>query len=74
MRNLEYHRGFVTSGAHGFDDGWVGVIQIDEDVARITILRGHRLLHLVLSAIGDRRQIQNLLFVCGEDEAPLDRR
>jgi hypothetical protein len=30
----------VTSGAHGFDDGWVGVIQIDEDVARITIRRG----------------------------------
>jgi hypothetical protein len=37
---LEYNTGFVTSGPHGFDDGWVGVIQIDEDVARITILRG----------------------------------
>ncbi len=35
---LQYHAGFVTSGPHGFDDGWASVIQIDEDVARIALL------------------------------------
>jgi len=35
---LEYHTRFVTSGPHGFDDGWASVIQIDEDVARIALL------------------------------------
>ena len=36
---LEYHTGVVTSGSHGLDDVWAGVIQIDEDVAGIALLR-----------------------------------
>ena len=36
---LEYHTGFVSIGPHGFDNGWAGVIQIDEDVARIALFR-----------------------------------
>ena len=35
---LEYHTGFVTGGPHGGNDGWVSVIQIDEDVSRVALL------------------------------------
>src|SRR6202790_5658159 len=35
---LEYHTRLVTSGPHGFNDGYASVIEIDEDVARIALL------------------------------------
>jgi hypothetical protein len=28
---LEYHTGPVPVGPHGFDDGWAGLVQVDED-------------------------------------------
>ena len=35
---LEYYAGFVTSGPHGLEDGWIALIQIDEDVTGIALL------------------------------------
>src|SRR5207249_1819035 len=35
---LEYHSGSVSIAAHGFDDDEAGLIQIDEDVARMAFL------------------------------------
>jgi hypothetical protein len=32
---LKHHTGSESMGSHVFDNGWVGVIQIDEDVTRI---------------------------------------
>ena len=35
---LEHHTRFVTGGAHGFHNGWVSLIQIDEDITGIALL------------------------------------
>jgi len=36
---LEYHTRLMSIGSHAFDDGWAGLIQVDEDVAGVALLR-----------------------------------
>ncbi|HEY2859298.1 MAG TPA: hypothetical protein VGJ21_12835, partial [Terracidiphilus sp.] len=53
---LEYHTGFVTGGPHGCDGVWIGVIQIDEDVARIAPLRVKMDVHVAAFPIADAQE------------------
>jgi hypothetical protein len=53
---LEYHTGLVTSGSHGLDDVWAGVIQIDEDVAGIALLRVGMDVHVAALAVANTQE------------------
>ena len=53
---LEYHIGVVSLCAHGFDDGWIGTIQIDEDVARIALFRVGVKVHVAALPVADAQK------------------
>jgi len=52
----EHHTRFVTSGSHGLQDGRVGAIQIDENVAGIAILRVGMDVHVAAFAIANAQE------------------
>jgi hypothetical protein len=53
---LKYHAGFVTSGPHGFEEGWAAVIQVDEDVAGIAPLRVGMDVHVAALPVADAQE------------------
>jgi hypothetical protein len=54
--SLKYHAGFVTSGPHGLDDGWVAVIQVNEDVAGIAPLCIGMDVHVAAFPVADAQE------------------
>lgn len=53
---LQYDTGFMTSGPHGLDDGWVGAIEIHEDVAGIAVLREGMEVHVAALAVANTQE------------------
>src|SRR5450755_3634765 len=53
---LKYHTRVVSLCAHGFDDGWTGAIQIDEDVARIALFRVGVKVHVAALPVADAQK------------------
>jgi hypothetical protein len=56
---LEYHAWLMPIASHGFDDGGTGVIQIDEDVTRIAILRAGMEVHVAAFAVAAAQESDN---------------
>ena len=53
---LEYHTGFVTGGPHGLHNGWVSVIQIDEDIAGVALLCVGMEVHVTAFAVANAQE------------------
>jgi hypothetical protein len=53
---LKHHTGIVSLSAHGFEDCWIGTIQIDEDVARIALFRVGVKVHVAALPVADAQK------------------